>query len=146
MDSYALDDDLNPVQIAHDDSRNIIRGKEDWELRRRIALTKYTSGASVSTVFLGVDHNHGDGDPILFETLVFDDTGDDSGEMVRYTTFNRAITGHAAMVVKMTEKYSLTIESSYIKERPPIVPRELEYCNETNNSILRKRFTKRIKL
>lgn len=125
MDNYILDDDLNPVPVPWDDPRALIGDKEDWERTRRMALTKYTSGASVSTVFLGMDHNHGDGDPILFETLVFDDDDDDEDaeEMVRYTTFNKAITGHAAMVMRMAEKYDLTIESSsYIKERPPVIP------------------------
>lgn len=149
MDSYILDDEFNPIPIAYDDSRATVRCKEDWELKRRMALTTYTSGSSVSTVFLGIDYNHGDGDPILFETLVLDDTGNDADEMVRYTTFDKAIAGHNAMVAKMIEEYSVTIKSSHIKERPPkapVPPRKLEYCKESNNSILRKRFTKRIKL
>lgn len=28
-------------------------------------------GYEISTVFLGLDHNYGDGEPLLFETLVF---------------------------------------------------------------------------
>lgn len=42
-------------------------GKDPW----RVALTE-VPGGSVSTVFLGLDHNHwGNGDPLLFETAIF---------------------------------------------------------------------------
>lgn len=149
MDSYALDDDLNLIPIEWDDPRNLIGNEEDWERERRMAKTEFTSGTNVSTVFLGTDHNHGDdGDPVVFETMVFDDNGTDMEEMIRYSTFDRAIAGHEATVEKMIERYGLTIKSSYIKEgpvQPPEPPRKLEYSNETNESILKRRFTKRIK-
>lgn len=50
----------------------------------------------VSTVFLGIDHNFFAGPPILFETMVFG--GPCDGDMERYTTWDEAETGHAAMV------------------------------------------------
>jgi len=148
MDNYILDDEFNTIPIAYDDPRNIIGDKEDWELKRRMALTEFTSGTRISTVFLGIDHNHGDGVPILFETMAFDDDGVDADMMVRHTTFDKAITGHNAMVerVQKLARNSLVLENEYIKKRPPVPPRKLEYSNETSNSILRKRFTKRIKL
>ena len=50
----------------------------------------------VSTVFLGIDHNwHGDGPPVLWETLVFG--GPLDGEMQRYCSKAHALVGHQAM-------------------------------------------------
>jgi hypothetical protein len=46
----------------------------------------------VSTVFLGVDHNFGDGPPILYETMVFG--GPCGGQMRRYSTWEEAERGH----------------------------------------------------
>ena len=147
MDSYILDDEFNPIAVSHDDPRNLVGDEEDWEPKRRMALTKFTSGTRVSTVFLGIDHNHGDGTPILFETMAFDDNGSDADMMVRYTTFDKAIQGHKQIVgkVRMLSRDSLILESEYIKERPPVPPRKLEYYKESSNSILRRRLTKRIK-
>lgn len=46
----------------------------------------------VSTVFLGLDHQFGDGPPVLWETLVFG--GPLDGEQQRYTSRAAAIAGH----------------------------------------------------
>ena len=47
----------------------------------------------VSTVFLGIDHNWGGGEPLLFETMVFG--GPLDGEIcLRYPTWDRAENGH----------------------------------------------------
>lgn len=70
---------------------------------RRVALTKITEDVEVSTVFLGLDHNFGDGgEPVLFETLVFGGTMD--GYMDRYTNWIEAEQGHQAIVDKVKEK------------------------------------------
>ncbi len=54
-------------------------------------------GVSVSTVFLGLDHNFsGRGAPILWETLVFG--GKHDQEMWRYSSKKDALSGHAAAV------------------------------------------------
>ncbi len=67
---------------------------------RTVAKTE-VRGAHISTVFLGLDHNFGDGPPLLFETLVFDGTL--AGEMERYTTWDKAEQGHARMVERVRE-------------------------------------------
>lgn len=67
----------------------------------------YRDGYRVSTVFLGLDHNWGEGPPHIFETMMFDDTkhvatlGDRlirlNGEeltMERYSTKDDAMIGH----------------------------------------------------
>lgn len=49
----------------------------------------------VSTVFLGLDHSFGDGEPMLFETLVFG--GPLDGEMDRCSTWEGAEKMHDLM-------------------------------------------------
>lgn len=54
----------------------------------------------VSTVFLGLDHNHwGRGPPILFESMAF--VGHDSVDLNRYSTWEEAEKGHRRMVAKV---------------------------------------------
>ena len=65
---------------------------------RHVAYEKI-GDVRVSTVFLGLNHNFGDGAPILFETLVFG--GPLDGEMDRYTTWEQAEAGHKAMVERV---------------------------------------------
>jgi hypothetical protein len=61
----------------------------------------------ISTVWLGIDHQHGDGPPLIFETMVFR-LGPD-GEVNfsdidcdRYSTEAEALEGHRRMVDKWT--------------------------------------------
>jgi hypothetical protein len=56
--------------------------------------------AEVSTVFLGLDHSFGTGPPLLFETLVIGGPLDE--EMERYSTWDDAEAGHAAMVERVS--------------------------------------------
>jgi hypothetical protein len=64
--------------------------------RRIVASDKfeYQGGEiHVSTVFiLGINHAFGDGDPLLFETMIFD--GPLDGYQVRYSTWEQAEVGH----------------------------------------------------
>jgi hypothetical protein len=54
----------------------------------------------VSTVFLGLDHNHfGDGPPLLFETMVFINGRGDEQE--RYSTWAEAEAGHQNFINKI---------------------------------------------
>ena len=61
----------------------------------------------ISTVFLGIEHGFDEhGTPILFETIVFSDLGDDLDDwQFRYTTYEQAETGHAATVEALEEAY-----------------------------------------
>lgn len=56
---------------------------------------------SISTVFLGLCHQFGDGPPLIFETLVFG--GELDGEMDRYSTEAKALEGHKAMVARVQQ-------------------------------------------
>lgn len=58
---------------------------------RKVAVTQ-VGDATISTVFLGVDHQFGDGDPLLFETLVFG--GQHDQEMWRCSTWSEAEEQH----------------------------------------------------
>jgi hypothetical protein len=49
----------------------------------------------VSTIWLGIDHNWGGGEPLIFETMVFGGSLDQECE--RYTSEAEAIAGHEAM-------------------------------------------------
>jgi hypothetical protein len=55
----------------------------------------------VSTVFLGLDHQYGDGPPLVFETMVFNRTGE-SDLCQRYSSWDDAVTGHDAVVSRLT--------------------------------------------
>lgn len=67
---------------------------------RHVAKTEVATGIVVSTVFLGLDHRFGcDGPPLLFETMVFDDYGDD-GTQERYSTWAEAEAGHQRIVAE----------------------------------------------
>lgn len=65
---------------------------------RTVGKTELPGNTTVSTVFLGLDHQFApDGPPLLFETMVFSD--DDTYErQIRYTTYDEAEVGHAAIV------------------------------------------------
>lgn len=67
---------------------------------RTVAKTK-VGEATVSTVFLAVNHSFGGGPPVLWETLVFG--GPIDGEMDRYTSRELADVGHLAMVERVKE-------------------------------------------
>ena len=62
-----------------------------------ISVQFHFAGTEVSTVFLGVDHQVGDGPPLLFETLVFGSGGVDL--VNRYPTWADAEEGHMATCV-----------------------------------------------
>lgn len=69
--------------------------------KRKVALTKQ-GRVSVSTVFLGLNHNFGAGKPLLFETMVFGSPCDQDQE--RYSTWEEAEAGHARMCEKVFAK------------------------------------------
>ncbi|MDX1247536.1 hypothetical protein GHK05_20720 [Sinorhizobium meliloti] len=65
-----------------------------------MALTE-TENWQVSTVFLGLDHQFGRGPPLLFETMAFRKGGGDCEQCERYSTWDDAEAGHAAMVRRL---------------------------------------------
>lgn len=59
--------------------------------REKIVQQDYIGGVKVSTVFLGLNHNWGDGPPILWETMIFGGPHDQYQE--RYASTD-AVIGH----------------------------------------------------
>lgn len=77
--------------------RDLLTWARWFERADRLVAHTVQGDLSVSTVFLGLDHNHHwKGPPELFETMVF--RAGASGEMNRYATWEEAEKGHAEMV------------------------------------------------
>lgn len=64
---------------------------------RQVKYTKVL-GIDVSTVALGLDHQFGDGEPLIFETMIFGGCLD--GYCDRYSTIEEAKVGHRKAVWK----------------------------------------------
>jgi hypothetical protein len=76
---------------------------EDTEYKR-VAETTLPDGTYISTVWLGLDHQFGDGPPLIFETMVFDasmGTMFDGDYTDHYTLLSEAEEGHLAVVLKV---------------------------------------------
>jgi hypothetical protein len=90
------DKDGSPIK------QDVYRAKKYGELSyKRVAETTLPDGKWVSTVWLGIDHNHGSGPPLIFETMVFESKDDlNELDMKRYATLAQAEAGHEAMVAR----------------------------------------------
>lgn len=97
MIMYYILDGKQPKQI-HD--------LEEWykhfALENRILKKTKIGDAEVSTVFLGIDHAFGKGEPILFETMVFGGNYDQYTK--RYSTWDEAIHGHQLVCEKIISR------------------------------------------
>ena len=63
----------------------------------QVGKTELPDGSIVSTVWMGIDHGFVPGEPVIFETMVFDKTGE-SVECRRYSTEAEAKAGHTQAV------------------------------------------------
>ena len=73
-----------------------------WYETAKRHIGKTTIGkVQVSTVFLGIDRQFGEGPPLLFETMIFGGSLDEN--QWRYSTIAEAKEGHAAAVAKVIE-------------------------------------------
>jgi len=70
-----------------------------FETADRTVATTVTEHATISTVFLGLDHGFGSGRPVLFETMVFG--GVMSDHSARYHTWADAERGHRSVVAQV---------------------------------------------
>lgn len=98
---YTLDENGEPVPIADERTR---RPTVEESTVARTTLREEADGGEVvvSTVFLGLDHRHGEGEPILWETLVFGGPLDD--EMERYESRAEANAGQAGSRARVIEE------------------------------------------
>lgn len=63
-----------------------------FETGNRVVAQDKIGDVKVSTVFLGLDHQWGEGPPLLFETMIFE--GPHDGYQERYSTWDEAEAGH----------------------------------------------------
>ena len=68
-------------------------------INNRIVAQDFVNGVRVSTVFLGIDHNFGDGLPLLFETMLFG--GEQDENQWRWHTWQEAKAGHKEIVKQL---------------------------------------------
>jgi hypothetical protein len=98
---------MNPRYYVLNDARQAVPcDMLTWARAMEVTATRIVErtvvgDAEVSTVFLGLDHQFGDGSPLLFETLVFGGRLD--GEMERYSTWDEAVAGHRRMVERVAQ-------------------------------------------
>jgi len=71
---------------------DILEWAQHMETVNRIVEQTEIGDIKVSTVFLGLDHRYGDGEPLLFETMIFG--GSEDGFQDRYSTWDEATKGH----------------------------------------------------
>lgn len=96
---YILDEFGNPVEES-----DILKwGKwfSENNERRVIRKTKIDNGnIVVSTVFLGINHNFRDGEPLIFETMVFciNELNPMHNYQLRYSDKVSAVSGHKKIV------------------------------------------------
>lgn len=82
-------------------------GMMEWaaameDVEGRIVGKTAVGDAQVSTVWIGLDHQFGDGEPLIFETMIFG--GDHDGEEWRYSSREQAVEGHATAVALLNSE------------------------------------------
>lgn len=90
MNRYILNDAGEPVECH--DLMEWARWFEANDDARRVAADERQAG-NVSTVFLGLNHNFGNGAPLLYETMIFG--GEHDGYQERASTRAEAVREHA---------------------------------------------------
>ena len=87
FDCYVLDEKHNPIPATLDEWSKFT---EPYCISS--VVRDEVDDLCVSTVFLGINHNWGEGPPILFETMIFG--GEHDEDRWRYATWDEAIVGH----------------------------------------------------
>ena len=73
----------------------LIEWARDFDkMDRVVKQQRLWNGLFVSTVFLGLDHNFGQGPPLIFETMVFPNEWWTDWMQDRYSTEEEAFSGH----------------------------------------------------
>lgn len=96
---YILDEN----KIAHDEP-DLMKWAEWFETADRTVSKTQFGEHLVSTVFLGLNHQYGEGPPLLFETMVFNDGSGEDFDIMRYTTHAQALAGHDQMAAKVRDE------------------------------------------
>ena len=112
MSEYGIESDN--YYFILDGNRNVLKATSmEWaawlrDSDRGVARTDLTEDTMISTVFLGFNHNYsGEGEPILWESLVFG--GPEDGYMTRCSgTWQDAEAMHNNMVEEVKIRLGLT--------------------------------------
>ncbi len=90
---YILDENKNPIPCDDGGWIKLYEGKQEERRVGRDEIDDY----DISTVFLALDHNFWGGEPLVFETMIFDKNGDEI-YLRRYSTWTEAEKGHKKAV------------------------------------------------
>ena len=93
-DKYILDEHGSPVPEP-----DLMKWAQWFETANRHLARDVIGDVTVSTVFLGINHRFGEGEPLLFETMVFGGPFDQ--EQRRYSRRIDAFAGHADLVAQV---------------------------------------------
>lgn len=97
---YLLDENKNPIPCTIAEWGTFLEDRHN----RKVAFSEL-GDIHISTVFLGLDHSCWEGRPIVFETMIFDKSGDDIWRdiyMDRYSTWDEALDGHQKAIEWVT--------------------------------------------
>lgn len=84
----------------------LLEWAEQFENMNRHVGNDVVCGKHVSTVWLGLDHNHFGGVPLVFETMVFSEhDGNSDIYMERYSTWDEALEGHKKAIEWVKKHY-----------------------------------------
>lgn len=91
---YKLDEHKRPVPCNFQEAQQALAGHKNVQKITvlQFATPFFNEEVCISTVFLALDHSLGDGEPVLFETLVIGGVND--GYQERYTSHALAMAGH----------------------------------------------------
>ena len=90
-------------RMLPDGSVEAVEDLMEWgkvmQKENRLVAKVQSGDVRISTVFLGLNHQFGEGPPLLFETMVFG--GKHDQECERYSTRDEALAGHCKMATKV---------------------------------------------
>lgn len=96
----------------------------DIEYKR--VLSTVVGDKQVSTVWLGLNHNWGDGPPEIFETMVFPKDSLDEEFCERYATEAEAVAGHHRVVAHVYGTFPSDDEAQAAARRTARIAAELQ--------------------
>jgi hypothetical protein len=121
---WKLDDDFKPVRAKRDEGIAALEGDQ-----RIMAKTIWKQGVTVSSVFLAIDHSFKKGsEPILFETMIFDDMGILGDEFKDWQERNSSheglISTHFKAVNLIRHKLGEEAMEHFLREKPNAINAE----------------------
>ena len=99
---YILNDDGTTSKVSFEEYLALVKADREGFHKRRIVHQVHVKRGKhklfVSTVFLGLNHQYGQGPPLIFETMIFGDRNLVEQYCDRYSTLEEAKAGHAVAV------------------------------------------------